>query len=134
MKLTINSSDIVGVFSTSLCAVHCVATPILFIAQANSSFCCDIVPLWWQAINYIFLAISFFAVYRSSQNTTSKLIYYLLWLAWTSLFVLIINEEFGVFTLSESFTYFSAFSLAILHLYNLKYCTCEDDECCIHKN
>ena len=44
----------------------------------------------------------------------------------------IVNPGFINFTLSESFTYFSAFSLAILHLYNLKYCNCEDDECCTH--
>ena len=24
-------------------------------------------------------------------------------------------------------------ALGFLHVYNLKYCTCEDDDCCTHK-
>ena len=53
---------------------------------------------------------------------------------WLSLSFLIINEGLEGFHIPELFTYLSATSLAFLHIYNLKYCSCEDEECCVQKN
>ena len=32
---------------------------------------------------------------------------------------------------AEFYTYIAAISLSILHIYNLNYCRCEDDDCCV---
>ena len=36
----------------------------------------------------------------------------------------------GIIEISELFSYVSAFSLAYVHVYNLKFCQCKDVECC----
>ena len=36
--------------------------------------------------------------------------------------------------LPEIITYFAAINLACLHVYNLKYCQCADEECCHQDN
>ena len=45
-------------------------------------------------------------------------------------FLLIINEKVEWFYLAEIITYFVAFTLAGLHIYNLNYCQCKSEECC----
>ena len=62
MKVVLNNSDTIGIFTSLICSVHCFATPILFVAQ--SSFVSnDIQPIWWESMNYIFIFFSFIAVY-----------------------------------------------------------------------
>ena len=39
-------------------------------------------------------------------------------------------EEFEIMHMPELLTYFAGISLASLHIYNLKYCQCEDENCC----
>lgn len=54
----------------------------------------------------------------------------LLWGSWTLLFALILNEKVKLFYAAETVTYAVAITLALLHLYNLKYCQCKTDKCC----
>lgn len=54
----------------------------------------------------------------------------LLWIGFFMLSFCIINEEIGFFHLPEIVTYFAAINLASLHVYNLKFCKCDDDQCC----
>lgn len=124
-------SDILGAFASVLCLIHCIATPFIFIAQASTVSCCNAVPAWWKLIDYIFLTISFFAIYWTSKTTTINFIKPLLWLSWFALLTVILNERFGWFPLAESAIYIPAFSLVILHLYNKKYCKCGTDKCCV---
>ena len=130
MKLSIQNSDTIGAFSTSLCALHCVATPFLFIAQAQYANQFDSAQVFWSSLDYLFLLISFFAVYQSTKKTTGRYIKPLFWLSWFSLFALIMNEKLELFHLPETLTYISAFSLVAIHLYNRKYCRCDSDSCC----
>ncbi len=132
MKLTLSKPDNIGVLASTLCVVHCIATPFIFIAQTCSVTCCEASPSWWQFIDYIFLVISFFAVYRSTQTTSKKLIKPALWISWVALFVVIINEKLGLFHLPETYKYVAALTLVVLHLYNQKYCQCKNDKCCTH--
>ena len=53
-----------------------------------------------------------------------------LFASWTSLAFLLISEELELFHLPEALTYASGFSLAFLHVYNKKYCQCDDGTCC----
>ncbi|WP_249028261.1 hypothetical protein [Nonlabens xylanidelens] len=55
----------------------------------------------------------------------------LLWANWCVLLLLIGNEKIEAFSIPETITYITATVLAVLHIYNLKYCQCQDDKCCI---
>jgi hypothetical protein len=44
---------------------------------------------------------------------------------------MIFNEKLEFFHIPEYFTYASAMGLAGLHLYNLKYCQCKTENCCV---
>ena len=131
MRIAINNSDHLGVIAGGLCMLHCFATPILFLSQA--AVISHDVPLLWTGLNYLFLIVSFFAVYQSAQNSSNSSIKYFLFIAWALLTGLILNEGFEIFHIAEFYTYLSAITLCGLHIYNLKYCTCKDDDCCTHK-
>ena len=128
MVLTTRNSDYIGAIAGVLCIIHCIFTPLLFLINAELATKQTLFAL--QLIGYIFLIISFFAVYRSALNTTNNTVKFLFFLIWGSLLFLILNESFGAFHISETFTFISAFSLSALHIYNLKYCQCKDENCC----
>ena len=131
MKYTLKHPDTVGAINSSLCVAHCFATPFLFLTQAQTSLVeLSSVPLWWQLLNYVFIVISFFAVNRTVKNSSNQLVKSLLWASWVFLSALILNEEFEIMHMPELLTYFAGISLASLHIYNLKYCQCEDENCC----
>ena len=131
MKYTLKHPDTVGAINSSLCVAHCFATPFLFLTQAQASLVeLSSVPLWWQLLNYVFIIVSFFAVKRTVKNSSNELVKSLLWVSWVLLSALILNEEFEIMRMPELLTYFAGISLATLHVYNLKYCQCEDENCC----
>jgi hypothetical protein len=70
-------------------------------------------------------------VYRSTKSTSKYWIKPTLWISWIALFSFILIEHNSSLVLSDFFKYFSALSLAGFHIYNLKYCQCENDECCV---
>jgi len=119
MVLTTRNSDYIGAIAGVLCIIHCIITPLLFLINAELATKQTLFTL--QLIGYIFLIISFFAVYRSALNTTNNTVKFLFFLIWGSLLFLILNESFGAFHIAETFTFISAFSLSALHIYNLKY-------------
>ena len=127
MKIT---SDSIGVFASGLCMLHCLATPIFFIVSACSSACCNNAPVWWQWMDYMFLAISFFAIQNSSNSSTKDWVIQGLWINWAALIFFILNAKFGWFLINPNLKFFPAFGLVFLHMYNMKYCQCEDNECC----
>ena len=130
MRITTTNSDYLGAVAGVLCIIHCIVTPLLFVI--NAEFATNQTLQVLQAIGYIFLIISFFAVYRSALNTTNNVVKILFFLFWSFLLFLILNESFGAFRISETFTFISAFSLSALHIYNLKYCQCKDENCCVN--
>ena len=129
MKVVLNNSDTIGIFTSLICSIHCFATPILFVAQSGI-VSADIQPIWWESINYFFIFLSFIAVYYSVRNTSNKIMKPIFWTCWLFFVVIILNEMIGIVEISELFSYISAFSLAFTHVYNLKFCQCEDEECC----
>lgn len=125
------SSDILGSIASSLCLVHCIATPFIFIAQSCSvDSCCSSSPFWWSAIDYLFIGITFAAVYQSAKHAHQSWLKYALYSSWVVLTALIINEKFGFIHLSELWKYSAAFGLISLHLYKMKFCKCAGDSCC----
>jgi hypothetical protein len=123
------SADNIGMASSSLCSVHCIATPFIFIAQACAASCCADSPTWWRAIDFLFLGISFIAVYFAAKGSTKAWMRFGLYAAFGFLSFFIINEHFGNIQLPRILLYIPAFILIVLHLYNKKYGKC-DDSCC----
>ena len=113
MKIT---SDSIGVFASGLCMLHCLATPIFFIVSACSSACCNNAPVWWQWMDYMFLAISFFAIQNSSKSSTKDWVIQGLWINWAALIFFILNAKFGWFLITPNLKFFL--------LLVLFFCTC----------
>ena len=131
MKLIIKHSDYVGASASGLCLIHCIATPILFLSQASLISISNEMLFLWQSLNFLFLAISFIAIYYSVKNSSNSYVKILFFLNWLILSALILIELFEILSIAEFYTYIAAISLSILHIYNLNYCRCEDDSCCV---
>ncbi|CAL2101253.1 Membrane protein [Tenacibaculum sp. 190130A14a] len=131
MNLSLRKPDVFGAFASTLCMLHCIATPILFIVHSCSLGGCKSTPLWWKSIDYVFLVISFFAIYRSTQTTTSSIIKPMFWVCWMLLSMVVFNERFHWISLPEYAIYIPTMLLVVLHIYNLNYCQCKTDKCCI---
>lgn len=132
MKLAINNSDSIGALASTLCLIHCLATPFIFVVQSCAASCCASAPAWWICFDYFFLTISFFAIYKSTVTTQSNFMKYLLWSFWFLLFCLIVNESIELLIINKNVLYFNAIALSSLHIYNLKYCKCNNNKCCIN--
>ena len=133
MKIKTISSDHLGILTNVACMLHCLATPLLFVTQAQVSTLTLEVPFFWIFINYLFLFVSLAAISRSVQNSSNSYVKIFLISTWIFLGFFILNENFEIFNIPEFFTYLAAITLSALHFYNLKYCSCKDDECCTHK-
>jgi hypothetical protein len=127
MILIKQKPDSIGAIASTLCLIHCVATPFIFLAQSIG------VPSWWGFLDYVFLIISFFAVHRSAQTTSKKWIKTALWFSFISLLMVIMNEKSEWFYLNEKIIYIPTIALIILHLYNKKYCQCNNTKCCTNE-
>lgn len=130
VKLVIEKSDIFGAIASTLCVVHCLATPLLFIAHSCNLHGCAATPFWWKSLDYLFLTISFFAVNQSTKNTSKSFMKPILWSLWTSLFLLILNEKIKLVAIPETIIHINAITLAFFHIYNLKFCQCKTNSCC----
>jgi len=131
MNLISNKPDTFGIIAGSLCFVHCLLTPLLFVIPIGNFDDTLAASFWWSNLDFFFLAISFFAVQRSSKITSKKIMKSLLWMFWTLLFLLVLNEKNELIHLPEIIMYTVTITLVSLHAYNLKYCTCKKDNCFI---
>lgn len=113
-------SDTIGAITGSLCFLHCLATPFLFLAQTCSLYCHENIPAWWSSVDYLFLVISFFAVYWSARTSSKKWIQYALWISWGCLSIVILNEKWHWFPIAEVINYIPPLALVFLHIYNIK--------------
>ena len=126
------SLDNVGIMAGSLCMIHCIGTPFLFIAKACSVSCCSDAPLWWQLIDYFFLIISFAAIYFITKKTIPNWVKISFWISWLILLLTILNHTFTIVEVPKYFIYIPASAIIILHFYNIRFCKCEEDSCCAH--
>ena len=124
VKSSIQNNDIYGIIVCALCILHCIATPLIFFSVAVSNNNKISPPFLWKNLDYLLLAISLFIVYNSTKNTTKPIMKYLLGISWLMLFLIITNEKIGVFHLPELITYITSINLAVVHLYNYRYCRC----------
>lgn len=108
----INKADIIGIISSSLCLVHCIATPLLIVFGAG--FITN--PIF----KYSFLIISFASIFKATENVYNKKIAMLLWISFCGfLFSTLFQEEYELLHYSG---YFFAILIIIGHILNIKYC------------
>ena len=122
IKFLTNNSDFFGVLTCSLCLMHCISTPLILLSLSSLNTTLLMSHTWWSNLDYLFLFISFFMVYFSTQITTLKWMKYFFWLSWFSLLLVTINEKTEIFEFPEYLTYLIITGLSLLHLVNLKYC------------
>ena len=133
LNFSTNKSDAIGACVSGLCLIHCLATPLFFLVTVTTSCsqsCCSAAPVWYQSFDYFFLFISLFAVYQSSKKSTINWVKYGLWISWISFFLVIINANYQWIYLSQNIKILPSFTLIGLHLYNLRFCQCSENECC----
>ncbi len=133
MILAINKSDTIGILSSTLCIVHCIATPFLFAFQANALKCYEFKPLWWSSLDIIFLIVSALAIYKSCMSISNKWIVIALSISWLLLVLIIINEKLAWFDIQETTVYLPSLSLIFFHWYGSKFCQCKNERCCINE-
>jgi|AntAceMinimDraft_12_1070368.scaffolds.fasta_scaffold82207_2 hypothetical protein len=117
-------SDILGTLSSGLCAIHCTLTPLLLIANPVLESVTDVhghgEGLWWL-IDYLFLGLSFLAVWYSAKNSTNATIRKVLWAAWLLFFIGVLSEAFH-YSYALWFIYIGSIGLIIAHIQNYRYC------------
>ena len=125
-------SDLLGVLASGLCAIHCAVTPVFFIAKPfihssvnyhshGSGF--------WSMLDYVFLVLSFIAVWFSSKHTNLKSIKWVLWSAWIVFSIGLLSErihfENGIWLM-----YLGSAALVIAHVINYRHCQkCKKESC-----
>ena len=122
-------SDVIGAWASALCLIHCLMAPLLFVVQAGIIQ----YPQWWGILDILFLIVSLFAIWRSSKTTSKDWMRFALWISWLLLAIVVFNEKLSLFPLMEEAIYVPSLGLVFLHLFNRKYCQCQDEECCTHK-
>ena len=136
-KMTVKSvilPDRIGIIASSLCMVHCIATPFLFLAGSSAAIHTDTSPEWWHWMDYLFLFISFIAVWQTSKTSSKNWVKYALWSSWLLLFAAIMNEKLALLSLPEITIYIPAIALVVFHFYNLKNCQCSKEGCCTNQS
>ena len=124
--------DSIGIIASTLCLIHCVATPFIFIAKACTATCCSDAPTWWIMIDYLFLIISFLAIFFISKNLNIKWLKISFWLSWFVLLFTILHHSVNIIHLPKNFIYIPSFAIIILHFYNLQFCKCQNESCCVN--
>ena len=117
-KLTYKE-DLIGASASFLCLIHCLATPFVFLVKSSAAVCCSETPSWWQAMDYIFLVVAFFAVVHVTNNQRSKeWMKFCLVVSWLGLLLVTLNSTYFLFHINNEIAYIPAISLICLHLYN----------------
>ena len=110
---------LIGASASFLCLVHCLATPFVFLIKSSAAVCCSETPTWWQAMDYIFLVVAFFAVVHVTNNHRSKeWMKFSLVVSWLALLLVTLNSTYFLFHITNEIAYIPAISLVCLHLYN----------------
>ena len=118
-------TDLIGAGVSALCVVHCLLTPLvlttLLVATPQLEQSANNVDFAWGALDFLFLAISTWAVYRTVKSTPLPRVRQFLWLGWLLLASGILLEKAGI-GYGAWIMYIGSFAVAILHLSNYLHC------------
>ncbi len=111
-----NLYDYVGIASSGLCFLHCTLLPVVLVAMKAGE-------TEYPFFDFLFLGVSFVAVYFSVRHHQGTLLKKMLWGFFGLLAVSILMEE--VSPVFEYLGYVAALGLISAHVYNIRYCrTC----------
>jgi hypothetical protein len=114
-----NFFDYLGIASSGLCFIHCILPPLLLIFNISIAET--------PGFNYLFLFISFIAVFNATKHHSKSSLVIWLWLAFALTSMGILFEE--DFPHLEYLVYTSSFALIGGHIWNIKHCqTCKVKE------
>lgn len=119
----INYSDWLGVTTSGLCAVHCTLTPLFFATRPILEGTLDKhghSSEFWSLLDYLFLGLSFIAVWYSARHTSYSVIKWIFWGAW-SIFTIGLLSELFHFYYAKWLMYVGSIALIGMHLFNLFY-------------
>ena len=107
-----NQSDFIGILSSSLCLVHCIATPLLI--TFGIGFITN--PFY----KYLFLFISFCSIFKATEKTAHSKFAVFLWASFGGFFVSNLLEE------EYHWLHYSGYTFAVLiiigHILNIQHC------------
>ncbi|MES2518504.1 MAG: MerC domain-containing protein [Bacteroidota bacterium] len=112
--------DYLGIISSGICLIHCLATPILFFVQRYFQKKLQSDAYENQYWDYVFLLVSFIAVFSTTQHLKSRRIIVVFWAFFTLFAVAILFED--DFKYLNFLGYTSSIGLIITHLLNIKHC------------
>lgn len=113
--------DYLGIVSSGVCLVHCLATPILMLIQAYYKTGLNVSDQEeLRYLDYVFVSVCFLAVYFTTKEEVSRKINTVFWLFFLFFALSILFED--DFQYLNFVGYFSSFGLIITHLINIKKC------------
>ncbi len=119
-------SDWLGVAASGLCAVHCALTPLFFAAKpALAGVVGEHAHAhghgFWGLLDYIFLVLSFLAVWYSARHTIQPALKWVLWAAWWGFAIGLLLEPYELAS-GKWLMYAGSFTLVIAHIKNYQHC------------
>lgn len=127
IKVLRDKSNEIGILSSTLCIIHCVATPFLLAVIPVSSAING--GAWWGWLDLVFLAVSLLAVVKAVQQSRVTWIKISMVITFLLLTGFIFNERLEGIEFPFDMVYIPAFSLIVLHIVNRRHCQCETG-CC----
>ncbi len=112
-------SDRVGIVASVVCLVHCLIFPVLVLMRVPLS---EWLHDFWHSLEYIFLIVSFGAVYISARNTPKLWMRFFLWFAFAALAASVLLKHFE--TVFDVLAIAAAFVLIAAHIINIKQLNC----------
>ena len=125
-------NDFIGALAAFLCLIHCIATPLLFL-YASKLHLSNTATDWWPMMDILFISLSFYAILKIKTQQTPKWVQASLWISWLGMCFIILNEKLEIIPLKEEVIYIPSIFLILLHLYNIRFCKCANDACCVSK-
>ncbi len=114
-KLSKLSPDQIGVLSSLLCLLHCLATPFLLVGLAQTTH------LHLFGLEFVFLAVSFWAMVQALKASRTKLMSFAFIISYLLLIVGFLLAHYEVFF--PYLMHVASLLLVALHYFNLKTCS-----------
>ena len=118
LKLRLKS-DIVGILSSLLCMIHCFIAPFIYMAWTSSTAQRNYTSNYWYLIDYLFLIVSFWTIYKATKQTSKAWFRFGFWSSWILLSAILINEKINFTEISEALIFVPTFAIIVLHIFNL---------------
>tara|TARA_B100000809_G_scaffold130660_1_gene128486 strand:+ start:17467 stop:17883 length:417 start_codon:yes stop_codon:yes gene_type:complete len=112
-------ADTIGVLTSTLCLIHCFIAPFIFMAWTASTVGSNATPNYWYVLDYLFLIVSFMAIYKATKKTKKTWVNFGFWSSWILLSAILINENLVFIETKETLIFVPTVAIIVLHIFNL---------------